>query len=116
MKRIWQKLGKGSVTKLYHTENNVRTECSTKVTVENACINENIGRFSQTNDTPPMDDSLIADLGYLPETNAKYHILDGTYAPPIGTDQYMCEFIEKLRMPGSIREHKGPISTSITPE
>jgi hypothetical protein len=30
--------------------------------MENACISKNIGRFSQTNDTPPMNDSLIADI------------------------------------------------------
>ena len=115
MKRIRQKSSNGAVTKLYYTKNNIRTECSTKVTMENACISENIGRFSQTNDTLPMNDSLIADLGYLAETNAKDHILDGSYVPSTGTNQYMCEFLEELRMPNSIR-NKGPISTSITPE
>jgi hypothetical protein len=115
VKRIRQKSSNGAVTKLYYTKNNIRTEFLTKVTMENACISENIGRFSQTNDTPPMNGSLIADLGYLAETNAKDHILDGSYVPPTGTDQYMCEFLEELRMPNSIRD-KGPISTSTTPE
>ena len=115
VKRIRQKSGKGSVTKLYYTDNNVRTECTTKATMEKACISENTGRFSQTNDTPPMNEPLITDLGYLAETDAKYHILNGTYAPPIGTDQYMREFLDELRMPNSILI-KGPISTSLTPE
>jgi hypothetical protein len=47
--------------------------------MQNACcISESISCFLQTNDTSPMDDSLIADVGYLAETNAKYNILDGT--------------------------------------
>jgi hypothetical protein len=115
VKRIRQKSGKAAVTKLYYTENNVRTECSTKATMEKACISENIGRFSQTNDTPPMEGSMIEDLGYLAETDAKYHILNGTYVPPPDTDQYMREFIEEMRMPNSVRK-KGPISTSIPAE
>jgi hypothetical protein len=116
VKCIQQDLGKGAVTKLYYTQNNIRRECTTQVTMENACISKNIGHFSQTNDTPPMEASLIADLGYFTETEAKYQILEGTYAPPTGTDQDMMpEFIEELRMPELIRA-KGPISTSITPE
>ena len=115
VKRIRQKSGKEAVTKLYYTENNVRTECSTKNTMEKACISENTGRFSQTNDTPPMEETMTEDIGYLAETDAKYHILNGTYVPPPDTDQYMREFIEEMRMPNSVRK-KGPISTSITPE
>jgi hypothetical protein len=106
-KPMRQKFGNGAVTKLYYTENNIRTECATKVTMENTCISENIGQFSQTNDTPPMEASVIAGLGYLAETNAKHHILDGAYVPPTGTDQYMCKFLEEIQMPDWIRD-KGP--------
>ena len=83
--------------------------------MENACISENTGRFSQTNDTPPMTLALVEDFGYLAETDAKYHVLNGTYTPPTGTDQYMSEFIEELCMPNSVRT-KGPIPTSLSPK
>jgi hypothetical protein len=62
-----------------------------------------------------MDESTIADLGYLTEKNAKYHIFDGTYTTPAGTDQYIYEFIKELWMPNSVHD-KGPITTSITQE
>jgi hypothetical protein len=66
--------------------------------------------------TPPVDETLIlTDLGNIAEKNAKYHILDGTYAPPpTGTNQSMLELIEELGMPNSVCA-KGPVSTSITP-
>jgi hypothetical protein len=64
VKRIRQKLGRDSVAKLHFTKSIVSTECSTKVTMENACISENTSRFSQTNNTQPMDETLIANLGY----------------------------------------------------
>jgi hypothetical protein len=115
VKCIQQKLGNGAVTKLYYTKNNIRTECATNVTMESACISRNNGRFLQTNDTPPMEDSLIAGLGYLAKTNDKYRFLEGAYVPPTGTNQYMCEFLEVPWMPHWIR-NKVLISTSITPE
>jgi hypothetical protein len=102
VKRIRQKSGKGSVTKLYCTEHNVRTECTKKDTIENACISENTGRFSQTNNTPLMEESIIANLEHLAKTDAKYYIPNGTYWPPTGTDQYMSEFLDKMRMPNSV--------------
>ena len=42
-------------------------------------------------------------------------MINGTYTPPAGTDQYTREFLEALAMPDSIRA-KGPVDLSVTPE
>jgi hypothetical protein len=47
--------------------------------MEEACIEENISRFSQTHDTPPMMEPLLSNLGFLADTQEAQEILDGTY-------------------------------------
>ena len=103
VKRMLKKLGNPSTTKLYFTCEGVRTECTDKLSIEDACIAENTARFSQTESTPPMTDPLLTDLGYLADTEAAQRILDGTYDIPADLDPYAAKLILELRMPESIR-------------
>ena len=110
VKQMLKKLGNPSTTKLYYTSEGVRTECTDKISMEQACIAENIARFSPAETTPPMTEPLVTDLGYLADTEAAQRILDGTYDIPPGLDPYAALLIHELRMPASIRN--SPFVTS----
>ena len=98
-----KKLGKNSTTKLYYTWDGVRTECTDKVSMEEACIAENTARFSQKEASPPMTEPLVSNLGYLADTETAQRILDGTYEIPADLDPYAALLIQELRMSDSIR-------------
>ena len=119
VKRMLGKLGNSRVTKLYYTnDEGTRVQCDTQLTMESACFAENETRFSQTENTPPMLPPTLDDLGILGDTDAVDDILHGRYVPPLGTDQYMAELLEEMRMPqsiyNSVQQH-GCISTEISP-
>jgi hypothetical protein len=111
VKRMLRKLGNPSTTKLYFTYcDGIWTECTDKLSMEDACIAENTARFSQAESTPPMTELLVMDLGYLADTEAAQQILDGTYDIPADLDTYAAKLIHELRMPESIR--KSPLVSS----
>jgi hypothetical protein len=93
VKRMLRKLGNPSTTKLYFTCDRVRTKCTDKRSMEDACIAENTAQFSQAESTPPMTEPLVTDLGYLAETEAAQRILDGTYDIPADLDTYAAKLI-----------------------
>jgi hypothetical protein len=97
-----RKLGNASTTKLYFTCDGVRTECTDKLSMEDACIAENTAWFSQVESTPPVTEPLVTDLGYLADTEAAQLILDGTYDIPADLDTCDAKLIHELRMPESI--------------
>ena len=103
VKRMLKKLGQNATTKLYYTSNGTRVECTNKSTMENACIAENISRFSQAETTPPMTEPLVSEIGYLADTEAAESILAGNYEIPSDLDPYAALRICELRMPDSIR-------------
>jgi hypothetical protein len=88
IKQMRRKLGNSATTKVYSTEDGIRSEWDTKETVEAACIRENTTRFSQTEGTPGMIFPLLDDLGYLGDTEAAEQIHLGTYQIPDGTNPY----------------------------
>jgi hypothetical protein len=53
-------------------------------------------------DTPPMMEPLLSDLGYLADTEAAAQILDGTYICPPGTDDYTRDFLRILQQPQNV--------------
>ena len=105
IKRMRRKLGNSATTKVYSTEDGIRTEWDTKETVEAACIRENSTRFSQTEGTPGMTFPLLDDLGYLGNTEAAEQILLGTYQIPEGTDPHARKLIAELRLPDAVRRN-----------
>ncbi len=96
VKRMLNKLGQNSTTKLFYTRDGVRTECTEKTSMEDACIVENTYRFSQAESTPPMTEPLVSELGYLADTEAAERILEGNYAIPNDLDPYAAMLIQEL--------------------
>ena len=52
--------------------------------------------------TPPMNELLLSDLGFLSDTNTTKHILNGTYICPEGVDAYTKNFIASLQITAPI--------------
>ena len=67
--------------------------------MEQACIKENIERFSQSNNTPPMTEPLVSELGFLGNMEEAQSILNDTYQPPEDIDPYAKLLIQELHMP-----------------
>jgi hypothetical protein len=115
IKRMRGKLGAGQVTKVYQTdEDGTKTVCETQATMVKAFFKENDSRFSQTEDTPPMQSPLVEELGYLADTDFATQVLDGTYEPSPVVDKYARELLHELRIPEVVRK-RGPISLIVTP-
>jgi hypothetical protein len=114
IKRMRGKLGCGQVTKVYQTEEDgTKTVCETQNSMVRAFFQENDSRFSQTEDTPPMQTPLAEDLGYLAETEKATQVLNGSYEPTFAIDPYARELLHEMRMPECVRR-KGMISKQIT--
>jgi hypothetical protein len=62
----------------------------------------NAARFRLTEDTPPMTELLLSDLGYLADTEAAAQILEGTYICLPGTDNYTRDFLRILQHPTNV--------------
>jgi hypothetical protein len=118
VKRMRGRLGNSRVTKLWFTDaDGTRILCDTQLSMELACFEENELRFSQTEGTPPMLSPILEDLGILGDSDEVEEILRGNYVSPAGTDPYMDELLQEMRMPKLIRESvekEGLISTMIS--
>jgi hypothetical protein len=73
-------------------------ECTTQEDIEAGCQQENSQRFSQTSSTPFMTSPLVEDFGYLAQGPSTLAVLEGTCAPPPGTDIYTCKLLRQLQM------------------
>lgn len=114
IKRMQGKLQRNSTLQIVVNDHDGRHVVTEKEAMEEACIAENISRFTQSEDTPPMIEPLLSDLGYLADTPEAESILNGTYQPPAGVDYYAKLFLRELRMPENVR--RNPMtSTTVTP-
>ena len=92
------KINSGGVTKVeIQLTNGTITEMTTKVGIENACMNENESKFRQTQNTPCMVEPMRSELGYDSNTKAGLEILQGIYTPPPGVDNYTKELLIQLK-------------------
>jgi hypothetical protein len=73
----------------------------------------NRAHFRLTENTPPMQEPLLLDLGYLGDTAAADAILDGTYVCPAEVDEYTKDFLACLQHPLQVNP-EASIRTSIT--
>jgi hypothetical protein len=81
--------------------------------IESRIMINNSARFRLTENTPPMQEPLLSDLGYLGDTDAADAILDGTYICPPEVDDYTKEFLACLQQPTQVNP-EAAIHTSIT--
>ena len=114
IKRMQGKLHRNATTQVFVNDQDGRRLVTTKEAIENACIDENISRFTQSKDTPPMQEPLLSALGDLADTPEADAILDGTYTFPPDTDYYAKLFFQELRMPDNIRNNPMP-QDDVTP-
>jgi hypothetical protein len=114
IKRMQGKLVRNATIQIVVNDHEGRRVVTDKTEMENACIHENISRFSQSHDTPPMVEPLVDDLGFLADTTEAQSILDGTYQAPPGLSHYAALLLRELRMPDNVRLH--PMSAvTVTP-
>ena len=85
------------MSKVYSTTNGVRIE-HTEEGIEKACIMENISRFSQVNNTPPMHPEITEWLGFYTESDAANRILRGTEDISKVDDRHLRILLEALRI------------------
>ena len=114
IKRMQGKLQRNATIQIYVNEPEGRRLVTDKSDIEDACMQENDARFSQSEDTPPMTLPLLQDLGYLADTPEARAILEGTYNPPPETDYYAALFLKELRMPDNVL-HNPMTETDVTP-
>ena len=75
---------------------------SDKDTVEQKIMENNKSRFQLMESTPPMNESLLSNLGFLSDTDTAKRILNGTYICPEGVDAYTKNFIASLQITAPI--------------
>ena len=103
LRRVTQKNISGGLTKVVATSADGSTiEVSDKEGIEQACHEENRKKFSQTNSTPLMSGQLADEIGYTGTSAACQRVLEGTYDPPEGTDEYTTDLLLHLRKPPNI--------------
>jgi hypothetical protein len=81
--------------------------------VEHLIMANNSACFHLTEDTSPMMECLLSDLGYLAETGTAEQILNDTYICLPGTDEYMRDFLQIMEFPHNIAAND-KIGTSFT--
>jgi hypothetical protein len=108
VKRMWGKLKRSTTDKFYVTDgvpdgDPVRRCVTEKLDIEAVVAHENDSRLSQSENTPPMTEYLLFELGYCGDGSEVENILSGTYESSPGTDYY-AGLLKKMAMPPSIRE------------
>ena len=109
-----KKLKGGAVTKIEITRSGETIELTTKADVEKACIDEHSIKFSQTNNTPPMQSPLCELLGDLANTTFCQNILLGTAVFPPELEPSTVAFLQQLKKPDDVTLDS--VSTYISPE
>ena len=95
---------KGARVSMVTTQNpdGQMTQHTTKRAVENAIIDANKFKYSQSTDTPPMQPSFVAEFGYTGNTPAAEAVLNGTYVPPPDCDPVLQDFLAHCKRPTGI--------------
>ena len=80
-------------------EERVMTESVDKEGIDNICLNENQGRFTQTNGTHCTISPISDKLDLLCTFRSAMDILKGTYEPPIGVNDGTRSILSHLKFP-----------------
>ena len=115
MKHTLKKQWAGSVQRIGMGSGDTYREYSDKCRVEQAIMQSNSARFRMTENTPPLLDPLLSDLGYLGITDVSRQILAGTYACPPSVDDFTKDFLSCLQFFQNVSPDD-KIRTSITKE
>jgi hypothetical protein len=88
LKHLQGKQCAGAITKVGICQGDDYFEYNDQAMVERLIMENNSAHFHLTEDTPPMMEPLLLELGYLANTEVAERILSGNYVCPPGTDQY----------------------------
>jgi len=78
---------------------------TTKVRVENACLEEAGQRFTQANKTPFLQTPLLEDFGKIGVDRLAFRaVLAGTYVAPPGCSPAMIKLLKSLRRPSEVQD------------
>lgn len=99
-------------SKVYITHNGVWHVCTTKESIEWACITENTKRFTQVYSTPPMDNTIVDWIGLNADSSVADGILQGRQDLSSIRDYFLRLVLESMRCPQTILD-KGPILDTI---
>jgi hypothetical protein len=113
VKRMRGKLERNATTKVSHWVDGVKVDCINKTDIEEACMAENISRFSQSESTPVMTEPLVSLLGYLADGPSVDNILNGCFTPPSNCDPHAVKLLQHLSIPDKVRSST-PASTTIS--
>jgi hypothetical protein len=97
MKHLQGKQHASAITKVGVCQGDDYFEYDDQATVERLIMENNVACSHPTEDTPPMMEPLLSELGYLANTEAAERILSGNYICPPGTDQDTQEFLKYLQ-------------------
>ena len=86
----------------YTAPDGTMRECLSRTEIEEACIAEGQRRFTQAQDTPFLQGSLLRDFGFNANREATLAVLNGTYAVDMDVTNITTRFIQELRMPHEI--------------
>ena len=103
-RRVTNKLNGGAVTRVIKQVGDQLIDCETKGAIEQACIecNQNKYLMPYNHQTPFTVDPLKSIFGYLGNDAPVDQVLQGTFEPPEGTDQYTRKLLLEMKMPASI--------------
>ena len=105
------KLDSKSVKRIEH-EGRVLTE---KEEIEQVLLEVNKEKMHRSAHTSFMTEPLLSDFGYRGDPEIIEQVMDGTYLPPPGTDQYAQELLQEMKRPSPTRNPYHP-RTIITTE
>ena len=88
-------------------------ECLSREEIENACIQEGQRRFTQAQNTPFLQGSLLQAFGYNANPNAVTEVLNGMFIPENDVPPFTQQFITELARPNQIKELP-PITGTVT--
>jgi hypothetical protein len=82
MKHLWGKQWAGVVMTVGVRQGDDYFEYDDQATIEQLIIENNLACFHLTENTPPMTEPLLSEMGYLSHTEMARQILGGTYVCP----------------------------------
>ena len=95
---------KQPVLRVLETIDGSTIEHSSKESVEQACINEGMSRFSQTWNTPPMQREILQIFGEAANTKAVEETLAGTFDTSRIENPWLRRILEFARMPEQVKK------------
>ena len=114
IKAVLQKMSDSAISKVEVTRDNTTIELTKEDDIVHALIEENENKYTQSEDTPPLQEPLKSLLGELADTPFCDSILEGTADIPETVGPYGTEFLQHLKKPPNITLNQIPayISTS----